>query len=98
LDPRTFRRLALAIAIAWFVYWGQLAYRSLEARQAAEQAAFLADRRQDWVASQAHSEDRKEASAELVRATKWGFLFPMSLLVFVEAGRAIRRRPTGRSV
>jgi hypothetical protein len=97
LDRSTMRRVVLAAAIAWFFHWGQLAYQSYRARDAAEQARFLAEERRDWAGAQLHEEDRRATAGEIVRSACWGFLLPLTVLVLVEGAWAIRTHPSRRS-
>jgi len=97
LDRSTVRRLALAVAIAWFVYWGQRAYQCYQARDAAERARFLAEGRRDWAEAQLHEGDRRAAARDLVRSACRGFLLPLCVLVLVEGAWAIQTHPSRRS-
>ncbi|HJR82828.1 MAG TPA: hypothetical protein VJ775_02770 [Sphingomicrobium sp.] len=85
------RRVALFVAIPWFLYWGHSAYVSLEARDAAETAWLAADSRRDWASAAAHEQEKREAAQDLVRSVAWGFFLPLALLVAAEIDMGIRQ-------
>lgn len=88
---RHLRRLALLVAIPWFLYWGHAAHVSLTARDAAETAWHAADSMRDWAAAATHEQDSRAATQDLIRAIAWGFFLPLALLVAAELDMGIRR-------